>query len=82
MQSNYQPRNAGSGTGLTQPEFDSLEKAARQGQDQLLQDLLQNKAVHQRQLNMALHAAVEGCNSTLSVESHVACIYLLLDSGA
>jgi len=31
---------------------------------------------------MALHAAVEGCNSTLAVENHVNCINLLLDSGA
>jgi len=31
---------------------------------------------------MALHAAVEGCTSTLSVENHVSCINSLLAGGA
>ena len=71
----------------TQHESEQLEKAARDGKDELLASLLKGlsqsqKSISQRQLSTALHAAVEGCKSTSSVESHVSCINLLQGMGA
>lgn len=40
------------------------------------------KQFNQRQLNSALHAAVDGCNQTGHIENHISCIQHLVDAGA
>ena len=58
-------------------DFEEIEKAAKNGNDEELQNLFdklnkQSKQLNKRQLIQALHATVEGCKSTKNVENHIA----------
>lgn len=64
-------------------DFEEIEKAAKNGNDEELQNLFdklnkQSKQLNKRQLIQALHATVEGCKSTKNVENHIACFNYLL----
>lgn len=79
--SDYQPRphaNSASSAGMNNDNESPLEKAARSGNEETVSQLLESTKHNTSALNKALFAAVEGCNSTKSVENHISCVSTLL----